>query len=64
MKDGKFYAIQGTKGHLWTLSDVAAEIPGDGIDMSYFDRLVEEARADIEKLLPGSGFNSVDEFLA
>lgn len=47
--EGKPYAVTGTKGHLWIEADVAAE-KGDGleVDMSYFDKLVDEARAAID----------------
>lgn len=64
IKDGKAYAVQGTKGYLWVDSNVALYLPGDAIDYGYFDRLVEEARANLEKFLPGTNFATVDEFLA
>jgi hypothetical protein len=64
IKDGKHYAIAGTKGYLWVDSAIAADLPDEAIDYGYFDRLVEEARANLEKFLDGSGFSSVDEFLS
>jgi energy-coupling factor transporter ATP-binding protein EcfA2 len=64
VKDGKFYTVQGTKGHFWTNSDVAAGLPGDAIDMEFFNNLVKEGKAQIEKFLPGSDFDSVEAFLS
>lgn len=54
-KDGKYYAATGTKGYKWMESDMVKEIvnPGDNlsdvvngetiIDMSYYNKLVDEA---------------------
>jgi hypothetical protein len=64
IKDGKFYTVQGTKGYSWTTAEVAATLPADAIDRSYFDGLVEDARGQIEKFLPQSDFTSVEEFLS
>jgi len=64
VKDGKAYAVQGTKGHLWVDSKIAMDLPGDAIDYGFFDHLVEEARANIDQFLVGSGFSSVAEFLS
>lgn len=57
--DDKEYAVGGTKGYLWVESEMANRM-GDEleIDMSYFDRLVDEAKATIEK------FGSYEEFVA
>jgi hypothetical protein len=50
--DGKFYAVSGTKGHLWLEASVA-EVKSDlKIDYSYFDKLKEEAISTIEKFGP------------
>lgn len=56
--DGKNYAVAGTKGHLWLEADVAAGL-GDKceLDMSYYDNLVENAVATIEK------FGNFEEFV-
>lgn len=57
--DDKEYAVAGTKGYLWVESEMANRM-GDEleIDMSYFDRLVDEAKATIEK------FGSYEELVA
>jgi energy-coupling factor transporter ATP-binding protein EcfA2 len=47
--DDKTYAVAGTKGYLWVESHVAEKLPREAIDMSYFDRLVDEARNTIGK---------------
>jgi hypothetical protein len=58
VQDGKNYAVAGSKGYLWVEADVAETVlDRDAIDMSYFDRLVEEARKAIEK------FGDVEEFI-
>lgn len=55
----KDYAVAGTKGYFWVESDVAKVRKLDlDIDLSYFERLVEEAKATIEK------FGSFEEFVA
>jgi len=64
IKDGKHYAVAGTKGHLWVDSNIAMDLPGDAIDYAYFENLVEEARNNLDQFLVGSGFATVDEFLA
>jgi hypothetical protein len=50
--DGKFYAVSGTKGHLWLEASVAEVKPDLKIDYSYFDKLKEEAISTIEKFGP------------
>lgn len=47
-KDGKFYAAGGTKGYRWLESETV-DILGkrDNIDLSYYNRLVDEARETI-----------------
>jgi len=50
--DGKYYAVSGTKGHRWVESDAAIELGEKDeleIDMTYFEKLKEEAIATIEK---------------
>jgi phage/plasmid-associated DNA primase len=56
---GKEYAVAGTKGYYWVESDVAKarNIQLD-IDLNYFERLVDEAKATIEK------FGPFEEFVA
>ena len=64
VKDGKKYAVQGTKGYFWADSIIAKDLPGDGIDYDYFEHLVNEARKNLEKFLEGSDFESLEEFLS
>lgn len=56
--EDKYYAVAGTKGHLWMEADVAVEM-GDKIeiDYSYFEKLKNEAIEAIEK------FGSFEEFV-
>jgi energy-coupling factor transporter ATP-binding protein EcfA2 len=59
--DGKYYAVSGTKGHLWLEADTAIERGEQDdleIDVSYFEKLKEEAIAAIEK------FGSFEEFVS
>lgn len=58
--DGKDYAVTGTKGYLWAETSVADgdNFPYEDIDISYFERLVDEAKATIEK------FGSFEEFVS
>ncbi len=64
IKDGKPYAVQGTKGHLWVDSNIAMDLPGDAIDYDYFDNLVAEARKNLEQFLDGFHYATVEEFLS
>lgn len=64
IKDGKHYAVQGTKGRLWMDSTLAMGLPDEAIDYTYFEDLVTDARKSIEDFLPGSDFATVEEFLA
>lgn len=48
VKDGKNYAVAGTKGYLWMEADHAKSV-GAKIDMSYFERLVDEAVGTLNK---------------
>lgn len=52
VKDDKMYAVTGTKGYLWVEADLFRDRPDeflDAVDMSYFDRLEEEAITTINK---------------
>ena len=49
VKDEKAYAVAGTKGYKWVEADHAKTLPGEAIDMSYFETLADEARKTIEK---------------
>lgn len=52
VKDGKGYAVAGTKGHLWVEADIAwpmfKDRSFDIIDMAYFEKLADEARNAID----------------
>ena len=57
----KYYAVSGTKGHLWMEADTAVEVGEKDelqIDMSYFDKLREDAIKAIEE------FGSFEEFVS
>jgi hypothetical protein len=61
LHDGKFYAVSGTKGYRWVEADGAVEMGERGeleIDMSYFEKLKEDAITTIGK------FGSFEEFVA
>jgi hypothetical protein len=68
IKDGKHYAINGTKGYLWVSSEVGLDLPNDAIDYGYFDKLVDDARDDIQAFIgnpeTSAGFRTVEEFLS
>ena len=57
--EDKYYAVSGTKGHLWMEADVAAAL-GDKlqVDMGYFERLKYEAINTIEQ------FGSFEKFVS
>jgi hypothetical protein len=60
--NGKDYAVAGTKGYFWVESDAVKNgswnFTPEDIDMSYFESLVEAAKAQIGK------FGSFEEFVA
>jgi hypothetical protein len=59
--DDKYYAVAGTKGHLWMEADAALEAGEKDdleIDMTYFEKLREDAVKAIEK------FGSFEEFVS
>ena len=58
VKDDKYYAVSGTKGHLWIDAEIAKERPNLEIDMSYFEKLRDDAIKTIDK------FGSYEEFTA
>jgi hypothetical protein len=58
--EDKYYAVSGTKGHLWVEADIAIEAGEKDnleIDMSYFEKLKEAAVKAIEQ------FGSFEEFV-
>lgn len=57
--NGKEHAVSGTKGYFWVESDMANNMGLDlDIDMDYFEKLADEAKATIEK------FGSYEELVA
>ena len=58
VKDGKKYAVTGTKGYLWVEEEVGRNLSEEAIDMSYFNKLKDEAVSTINK------FGSFDDFIS
>ena len=67
VKDDKLYAVAGTKGYLWVEAEIARSMVEDGIgtpwwdlgkiiDMSYFERLADEALKTIDYYGPFAEF--------
>ena len=57
----KYYTVSGTKGHLWMEADTAVEVNEKSdlqIDMSYFEKLKDDAVSTIEK------FGNFEEFVS
>lgn len=50
--DDKAYAVSGTKDYLWLRSSDAMAIGVDCVDMSYFDKLEQDAIDEIERFEP------------
>ena len=57
VKDEKYYAVTGTKGHRWVDAEIARSMPNLKIDMAYFEKLKDEAVKTIEE------FGSFEEFV-
>jgi hypothetical protein len=57
VNDGKYYAVAGTKGYLWIEAEVAKDKKNLKVDMSYFEKLKDEAIKAIEQ------FGSFEEFV-
>ena len=48
--DGKFYAVAGTKGYRWRESETLRSLGMEAdVDISYYERLAEEAKAAVSK---------------
>ena len=58
VKEDRYYAVTGTKGHKWIEAEIAQSMPDLKIDMSYFEKLKDEAVKTIE------GFGSFQEFIS
>lgn len=56
-RDGKYNAVSGTKGYKWIESETVRELGReDDVDVSYYDRFAEEAKADISQYYPFESF--------
>lgn len=63
-KDGKYYYAAGCKGYRWKESEVVRQLGLQGdIDTRYFENLVSEAKATIEKYGDFEAFFNETEFL-
>lgn len=63
-QEGKFYAVTGTKGHLWMDAEMAREGVENGtieIDLSYFEKKVRETTKAIENV---AGDRTIGDLLA
>jgi hypothetical protein len=49
VKDDRYYAVSGTKDHLWIEAEIAKDRPNLEIDMTYFDKLKDDAIQTINK---------------
>ena len=57
--DDKYYAITGTKGYRWLEAEVVEKLnKEDDIDISYYDKLVDAAKAAISK------YGDFEEFIS
>jgi energy-coupling factor transporter ATP-binding protein EcfA2 len=56
VKDGKSYAVTGTKGYYWLEAEVAKNMKDLKIDMSYFENLANEAVDAIDFYTPFTDF--------
>ena len=63
-KDGKYYAVTGSKGYRWMESEMVKELGReDGIDRSYYDNLVDEAVKTISRYGDFEWFASDDPYI-
>jgi hypothetical protein len=56
VKDGKPYAVTGTKGYRWLEAEVAGQYGLDGVDLSYFEDLAANAINAIDYFGPFASF--------
>ena len=63
-KDGKHYAVTGTKGYRWLESEMVRKLEKEGdIDQSYYDNMVTDAINDISVYGDFSWFVSEDPYI-
>lgn len=61
-KDGKFYAVQGTKGYSWLESEVVQKVNKEAfIDVSYFEKQVADAIEALAKFTDVSALLSTNK---
>lgn len=60
VKEDKYYAVSGTKGHKWAEVEVADEQHLE-VDLTYYDKLKDDAIAQIEKFIPFDDFVKTKE---
>ena len=58
VKDGKHYAVTGTKGYRWIEAEHAKNMSMEDVDMSYFEHLAEEAYKAIDYWGPFATFTA------
>jgi energy-coupling factor transporter ATP-binding protein EcfA2 len=58
VKDDKYYAVAGTKGYKWIEAEIAQSMPDLKIDMSYFEKMKDDAIKTIEQ------FGSFQDFVS
>jgi len=56
VKEGKHYAVTGTKGYLWIEAEMAKDLPTEAVNEEYFLRLVKAARDTIDYYGPFADF--------
>jgi Family of unknown function (DUF5906) len=57
VKEDKYYAVSGTKGYKWINAEIALGVKDLKVDMSYFEKLKDDAVKTIEQ------FGSFEEFV-
>ena len=63
-KDGKYYAVTGTKGYRWLESEMVKQLgKEDDIDKSYYNKLVNDAADNISKYGDLEWFISDDPYI-
>ena len=64
-KNGKYYAVGGTKGYRWLESEMVKELKKeDSIDRAYYDKLVDDAVSAISKYGDFEWFVSDDLYIS
>lgn len=61
VKEGKYYAVTGTKGHKWIEAHIAKTLDDVEIDMEYFEKLRANAIETLEAFGPFNNHNNEKE---